>query len=76
MSKVNEQYLKGFNYAYLLAQHKSELMSKLLETSSSNEFIKGLRGGRDTFEQSKLKDRTQVLNEIHKERDQDRELEP
>jgi hypothetical protein len=59
MEKLSKQYLKGFNYAYLLAKHKPELIKSIVTTKSQNEYIQGLKDSKDTFEQSKVKSRFQ-----------------
>jgi hypothetical protein len=59
-----EKYIKGFNDGYLLKQHKPELIEKLLGTPSTNEYTRGLRDGERTYEQQKVKSRTQEIKDL------------
>lgn len=59
-----EKYIKGFNHAYLLKQHKPKLIDSILSTSSTNNYIQGLIDGKYTYEQQKGKSRTQELKDL------------
>lgn len=74
METIKEKYLKGFNHAYLLKQHKPQLIENILKTTSENDYIQGLKDGKHIYEQQKTKSRFQELDDL-KNRDQDRELE-
>jgi hypothetical protein len=76
MEKENGKYIKGFNHAYLLAKHKPELIKSIVTTKSKNDYIQGLKDGKDTFEQSKIKSRFQEIEKLHsrKERNNDLDL--
>ncbi|WP_335974083.1 hypothetical protein [Gaetbulibacter jejuensis] len=56
-----EKYIKGFNDGYLLKEHKPKLLENILSTSSSNDYIQGLKDGERTYSQEKVKSRTQEL---------------
>lgn len=64
MSK--EKYIKGFNDGYLLKEHKPELLENILNTTSSNDYIQGLKDGEREFRQQKVKSRTQELDVLKK----------
>jgi hypothetical protein len=64
MDKLNEQYLKGFNYAYLLAEHNPKLIEEIIKTTNSNDYILGLNDGKSTFEKKRVKSRTQEINKL------------
>jgi len=69
-----EKYIKGFNDGYLLKQHKPELIEKLLSTSSTNEYIQGLRDGERTYEQQKVKSRTQEIKDLKSRKSKNRDI--
>jgi len=77
METVKEKYLKGFNHAYLLKQHKPQLIDSILNTASNNDYIQGLKDGKHIYEQQKTKYRFQELKDLknHKMRNRDRGLE-
>ncbi|WP_396602044.1 hypothetical protein [Algibacter sp. R77976] len=56
-----EKYIKGFNDGYLLKEHKPELLENILNTTSTNDYIQGLKDGERTYSQEKVKSRTQEL---------------
>ncbi len=61
-----EKYIKGFNDGYLLKEHKPELLENILNTTSSNDYIQGLKDGENEFKQQKVKSRTQELEDLKK----------
>jgi|AntRauTorckE5430_2_1112549.scaffolds.fasta_scaffold10221_3 hypothetical protein len=69
-----EKYIKGFNDGYLLKQHKPELIEKLLGTPSTNEYIQGLRDGERTYEQQKVKLRTQEIKDLKSRKSKNRDI--
>ena len=69
---IHPQYLKGFNDAYLLAQHRPDLMEQIANTTSNTKYLEGLRDGKHTFEQELSKQR---LKELKKSPTRDDELE-
>jgi hypothetical protein len=77
METIKEKYIKGFNHAYLLKQHKPKLIESILNTTSNNDYIQGLKDGERIYAQQKLKSRSQELKDLsaHKSRDQDQGLE-
>tara|TARA_B110000027_G_C15997443_1_gene245929 strand:+ start:240 stop:476 length:237 start_codon:yes stop_codon:yes gene_type:complete len=77
METVKEKYIKGFNNAYLLKQHKPKLIESILNTTSNNDYIKGLKDGERIYAQQKLKSRSQELKDLnaYKNRNRDRGLE-
>jgi len=60
--KIHPKYLKGFNQGYLLAKYKPQLMEQLTQNTHENEFIKGLKGGRQAFNKEKILNRLEELN--------------
>lgn len=59
-----EKYIKGFNDGFILKEHKPELLENILNTTSSNDYIQGLKDGELEFKQQKVKSRTQELNHL------------
>ena len=59
-----EKYIKGFNDGYILKEHKPELLENILNTTSSNDYIEGLKDGEREFKQQKVKSRTQELDDL------------
>lgn len=59
-----EKYIKGFNDGYILKAHKPELLENILNTTSSNDYIQGLKDGESEFNQQKVKSRTQELDDL------------
>lgn len=55
------KYIKGFNDGYLLKEHKPELLENILNTTSTNDYIQGLKDGEREFKKQKVKSRTQEL---------------
>ena len=75
--KENTKYIKGFNHAYLLAKYKPELIKSLTNIKNQNAYFQGLKDGKDTFEQRKVKSRFQEIEKLRsrKERNRDQGLE-
>lgn len=76
------EYLKGFNYGYMIAQHIPDLAQQVSKTAAESDRFKGLKDGIEqyTIEQSKeripewlKKDRLSSLdkNKDTKEKDKD-----
>jgi hypothetical protein len=61
-----EKYIKGFNDGFLLREHKPELLENILNTTSSNDYIQGLKDGEREFKKQKVKSRTQELDDLKK----------
>ena len=61
-----EKYIKGFNDGFILKKHKSELLENILNTTSSNDYIQGLKDGEREFKKQKVKSRTQELDDLKK----------
>jgi len=78
--QIHPRYLKGFNNAYLLAQHQPKLLDSLLTTTVENEYLNGMYDGKRTYEQEQQKNqsrtRLQQLDQLHSrgDREQDQEL--
>lgn len=72
---VSKKYLKGFNDAYLLAEHKPKLVEQLLKTTTENEYLQGMRDGKRTFEQEKTQSRYQELDDLRSQNDREQDLE-
>lgn len=78
--ELTETYLKGFNRAYVLAQHTPDLLEKLLVTQTENDFIQGMRDGKNVFEQEQSQnqsnDRLNQLSNLRSkgEREEEQEL--
>lgn len=64
MENKNSEYIKGFNDAFVLAKYKPELIKNILGTKSQNEYLQGLKDGKDTFEQSKVKSRSLEIERL------------
>jgi hypothetical protein len=64
MEKENSKYIKGFNHAYLLAKYKSQLIESILNTTSISDYIQGLKDGKRTYEQQKIKSRSKELKDL------------
>ena len=73
MEGENNDYLKGFNHAYLLAKYKPELMKSITQIETTNNYFKGLNDGKLTFERSKVKARYLELEKLQKFKDKNRE---
>jgi hypothetical protein len=73
--KINEIYIKAFNQAYLLAKYKSDLIAKILESKHENEYIQGLRDGKETFELTLQNSRLKEIELLHSSRNKDKGLE-
>jgi hypothetical protein len=69
---IDEKYLKGFNHAYLLAEHKPGLLEKLLKATHQNEYFSGMKAGKDEYEKDRIQTR---LNELSRLDTKDRDLE-
>jgi len=73
--KVHPKYLKGFNHAYLLAQHKPQLIEQLLTTATENEYLNGIKDGKSAFEQEQSQNRLQELKNLNSHLNKDNALE-
>lgn len=69
-----KKYIKGFNDGYLLKEHKPELLENILNTTSSNDYIQGLKDGEREFKQQKVKSRTQELEDLKSSKSKKRDL--
>jgi hypothetical protein len=69
-----EKYIKGFNDAYLLKEHKPELIKSIAKTKSQNHYIQGLKDGKDTFEQSKVKSRFLEIERLSIQKDKNKDI--
>ncbi|TCP25146.1 hypothetical protein EV195_104179 [Tenacibaculum skagerrakense] len=69
-----EKYIKGFNDGYLLKEHKPELLENILNTTSSNDYIQGLKDGEREFKKQKVKSRTQELDDLKSLKSKKRDL--
>tara|TARA_B100000780_G_C21111717_1_gene449297 strand:+ start:1742 stop:1969 length:228 start_codon:yes stop_codon:yes gene_type:complete len=74
MDIVDEKYLKGFNDGFLLKEHKPKLIEIILTTKTNNQYIEGLKDGKNAFEKNKLKLRYLELTKSHF-KNQDRDIE-
>jgi len=72
---VHPQYLKGFNDAYLLAQHKPQLIEQLLKVATENDYFQGMKDGKYTFEQEQSQNRLQELKNLNSHLNKDNALE-
>jgi len=69
----NIQYIKAFNYGYLLAKFKKGLITKISDSlAQQNSFTQGLKDGKDEYEIEYLKEQTKVINTL-RSNNQDRE---
>ena len=62
----NNRYINGFNHGYLLAKYKPILLKGLFSAKSTNEYFLGILEGKQEFEQSRIKSRSQELNKLHR----------
>jgi len=69
-----KKYIKGFNDGYLLKEHKPELLENILNTTSSNDYIQGLKDGEREFKEQKVKSRTQELEDLKSSKSKKRNL--
>ena len=77
METISSYYVKGFNHAYLLAQHNPKLLDKILSTPSEKDYFIGMKDGKHTHKQElKQFNRLLELDKLKKkeERDLDQEL--
>lgn len=70
-----EKYIKGFNDGYLLKEHKPKLLKSILNTTSTNDYIQGLKDGEREFKQQKVKLRTQELDDLKNSKSNNIDLE-
>ncbi|WP_292944510.1 hypothetical protein [Olleya sp. UBA1516] len=70
-----EKYIKGFNDGYLLKEHKPELLEKILSTTSSIDYIQGLKDGEREHKQLIVKSRTQELEDLKSSKSKNIDLE-
>jgi hypothetical protein len=54
MENQEQQFTKGFNNGYLLAQHRPELLAKVtIGLDPANDYINGLLAGKKEYEKEK-----------------------
>jgi len=85
-TKVDPDFLKGFNDGYLIAQHEPELAEKLSKIKAVTPRIIGIQQGRNQYLNEQIKDkRPSFLKDNHpfteksdldKTKNKDREIEP
>jgi hypothetical protein len=73
MEKESTKYIKGFNDAYLLAKYKPELIKSITDIKIQNDYIQGLKDGKNTFEQSKILSRFQEIEKLRSQRERNRD---
>ena len=74
MEKENSKYIKGFNHAYLIAKYKPELIKSIVTKKSKNDYIQGLKDGKLTFKQKRVKSRSQELHKRRSQKDRNRDI--
>jgi len=76
-NSISKKYAKGFNASYLIAEYKPKLIDSLLKSEINNDFMRGMKAGKQMLEKeknkvlSKTKSRLQELQNtrsINKER--------
>jgi hypothetical protein len=70
-----KQYIKGVNHAYLLAEHKPQLLENLLKSDSRNDYFIGLRDGKRLYEQERSQSRLKEIHTIQDKKSKDKGLE-
>ena len=70
---IHPQYLKGFNDAYILVQHRPDLMEQIANTTSNTTYLEGLKDGKRTYEQERTQQ--QRLQDLQNSHSKDDELE-
>lgn len=75
MDKIIEKYIKGFNHGFLLNRYQSQLMESLMNSTSNNDYINGLKDGARMYEKQKTTSRTQQIQNLKMRRDKDQDLE-
>ncbi|MDP3666058.1 MAG: hypothetical protein Q8R50_05210 [Sediminibacterium sp.] len=65
----NREYVRGFNNAYLLAEHEPQLLADITRSvNPSNEYFEGFFSGKEEWELEQSKDQ---LNELEQLREQE-----
>lgn len=60
---AEQQYIKGFNHGYILAEHEPTLAKQLVKsTKSENGYFKGLVSGKQEYDIEKIKSRIQRVD--------------
>lgn len=74
MMEINEQqFAKGFNDGYVLANHEPKVLNAILHNiNPTNSYISGLSSGQKEFE---LETNVHDLAKLRQSRNQDRDLE-
>ncbi|QHI38075.1 hypothetical protein IMCC3317_34590 [Kordia antarctica] len=76
MEIANEQqYIKGVNHAYLLAEYQPQLLENLLKSESRNDYFIGLQDGKRLYEKERSQSRLNELNAMQNKKSKDRGLE-
>jgi len=53
-----QQYIKGFNHGYLLAQHEPDLAAKIVSHKNGHsEYFKGLASGKQEYDMEKTREK-------------------
>lgn len=53
---TEQQYIKGFNHGYILAEHEPDLAKQIVKsTKSENQYFKGLVSGKQEYDIEKIK---------------------
>lgn len=60
---TEQQYIKGFNHGYILAEYEPVLAKQIVKsTKSENEYFKGLISGKQEYDIEKIKSRVQRVD--------------
>lgn len=77
MEKLEQLFIKGFNNGYMLAKHEPQMLDTLLrEIRPNSSYIDGMKGGQLEYQQERLQNRVNEINQLNKtnsELDIDRE---
>lgn len=61
---IDTTYLKGFNAAYLMAQHETKLFELLIQKKNEGLFFEGMQDGREQYYREQAHKRIHELNKL------------
>ena len=76
MGQGEQQFIKGFNNGYLIAEHEPVLMAQMAKTlEPKNDYLSGFISGKEEYEIEQQKAQLNELGQIrNRSKDQGKEL--
>lgn len=72
--QIDTLYIKAFNNAFVLSEFNAHLLEKILQTTTENNYIQGLKDGKTIFDLTRQKSRLKDIENLRNSKNIDRDL--